>query len=71
MTAAKLKPAAMPRAQSHLLLGGNSTLETLGGVITLEARDGAARVDMGTPRFDWNEIPLADGHAGARGAGKS
>ena len=25
----------------------------------LEARDGAARVDMGTPRFDWNEIPLA------------
>ena len=42
-----------------LLLGGNSTLETLGGVITLEARDGAARVDMGTPRFDWNEIPLA------------
>lgn len=42
-----------------LLLGGNSTLETLGGVITLEALDGAARVDMGAPRFDWNEIPLA------------
>ncbi len=42
-----------------LLLGGNSTLETLGGVITLEALEGAARVDMGAPRFDWNEIPLA------------
>jgi diaminopimelate epimerase len=42
-----------------LLIGGRSTLETLGGVIALEALDGAARVDMGAPRFDWNEIPLA------------
>jgi diaminopimelate epimerase len=42
-----------------LLLGGQSTLETLGGTLQL-AMDGAlATVDMGSPRFDWDQIPLA------------
>ncbi|MFM7029257.1 MAG: diaminopimelate epimerase [Chakrabartia sp.] len=41
-----------------LLLGGQSVVETLGGIIRLEAGNGAARVDMGMPRFDWDAIPL-------------
>jgi len=41
------------------LLGGDSKVETLGGVIALSAGDGAASVDMGAPRFDWDAIPLA------------
>jgi diaminopimelate epimerase len=41
-----------------LLLGRRSTLETLGGTLQL-AMDGAlATVDMGSPRFGWDEIPL-------------
>ena len=42
-----------------LLLGGTSTVETLGGTITLTAQDRLASVDMGAPRFDWDAIPLA------------
>lgn len=42
-----------------LLLRGPSTIETLGGVISSTSSDGAATVDMGTPRFDWDAIPLA------------
>ena len=42
-----------------LLLGGASTVETLGGTIQLEALGDGARVDMGQPRFDWAEIPLS------------
>lgn len=42
-----------------LLLGGTSRVETLGGIITLEARGDGACVDMGPPRFDWTDIPLA------------
>lgn len=42
-----------------LLLGGRSTVETLGGLLQLEALGDAARVDMGSPRFGWEEIPLA------------
>lgn len=42
-----------------LLLGDRSTVETLGGVIALEANGAAATVDMGAPRFDWHDIPLA------------
>ncbi|TFI59372.1 diaminopimelate epimerase [Sphingomonas parva] len=42
-----------------LLAGGHSRIETAGGVIQGEALDGAAEVDMGTPRFGWDEIPLA------------
>jgi diaminopimelate epimerase len=42
-----------------LLLGGNTTVETLGGLVRGEAGDQAASVDMGHPRFGWHEIPLA------------
>jgi diaminopimelate epimerase len=42
-----------------LLAGGSSRIETAGGVIGAEAFDGAAEVDMGAPRFGWDEIPLA------------
>jgi len=42
-----------------LLLGGSSTIETLGGLIRGEAGADAASVDMGEPRFGWDAIPLA------------
>lgn len=42
-----------------LLLGGRSSIETLGGVIRGEAAADGARVDMGEPRFGWEQIPLA------------
>ena len=42
-----------------LLLGGKTTLETLGGTIALEAQGDSARVDLEEPRFDWDIIPLA------------
>ena len=43
-----------------LLLGGEKTLETLGGILALSAEGTQATVDMGAPRFDWNQIPLGD-----------
>ena len=42
-----------------LLAGGTTRIETAGGVIEGSALDGAAEVDMGAPRFGWDEIPLA------------
>jgi len=42
-----------------LLLGGDTSIETEGGLISGSARDGAAVADMGVPRFDWQDIPLA------------
>lgn len=42
-----------------LLHGAQASLETEGGIIALDPIGGGARVDMGVPRFDWNEIPLA------------
>ena len=37
------------------------TLETKGGIVSAEERaDGLIAVDMGRPRFGWNEIPLAE-----------
>ena len=41
-----------------LLHGEPATIETAGGVLALEPSDGGASVDMGTPRFDWDAIPL-------------
>jgi diaminopimelate epimerase len=41
-----------------LLLGGVSTVETLGGMLRLAANDASATVDMGSPRFGWDQIPL-------------
>lgn len=42
-----------------LLHGAPARVETAGGVIALEPIAGGARVDMGSPRFDWEAIPLA------------
>ena len=45
-----------------LLVGGESSIETNGGVIIGAANgNGRATVDMGVPRFGWQEIPLAFG----------
>jgi diaminopimelate epimerase len=42
-----------------LMLGGDSRIETAGGLLQASANGSAASVDMGTPRFGWDEIPLA------------
>lgn len=42
-----------------LLHGAAAQVETAGGTIALEPAEGGARVDMGTPRFAWDAIPLA------------
>ena len=42
-----------------LLEGGETRIETKGGVIRASANGSAATVDMGEPRFGWEEIPLA------------
>ncbi|MBB4615118.1 diaminopimelate epimerase [Novosphingobium taihuense] len=42
-----------------LLLGGTQSIETLGGLIRSEAGADGVSVDMGSPRFDWQEIPLS------------
>src|SRR5438094_2360895 len=41
-----------------LLLGGETKIETDGGLISGIAQNGAATADMGEPRFDWDQIPL-------------
>lgn len=42
-----------------LLLGGDRTIETLGGLLSSRASDSGIAVDMGRPRFGWDEIPVA------------
>jgi diaminopimelate epimerase len=42
-----------------LIVGGTSRIETAGGLISGEAAEGLAIIDMGAPRFGWDEIPLA------------
>lgn len=42
-----------------LLHGAAARVETAGGTIALSPAEGGASVDMGTPRFDWDAIPLA------------
>jgi diaminopimelate epimerase len=42
-----------------LLLGGAGWIETAGGLLAASASGAAATVDMGEPRFSWDEIPLA------------
>jgi diaminopimelate epimerase len=41
------------------LLGGETRIETAGGLLQASAADGGASVAMGKPRFGWDEIPLA------------
>jgi diaminopimelate epimerase len=42
-----------------MLLGGQPSIETKGGILASHATSGGASVDMGVPRFDWQAIPLA------------
>jgi len=42
-----------------LLLGGDSTIETPAGLLSASASGAGIAVDMGQPRFGWDEIPLA------------
>jgi diaminopimelate epimerase len=42
-----------------LLLGGEARIETAGGLLGTSANGKAATIDMGAPRFGWDEIPLA------------
>ena len=42
-----------------ILLGKPARVATLGGTIELDPCAGGARVSMGTPRFDWERIPIA------------
>ena len=41
------------------LVGGAVRIETLGGLLSAEVAAEGASVDMGEPRFAWNDIPLA------------
>ena len=41
-----------------MLHGEPATIETAGGVLALEPSVYGATVDMGAPRFEWNEVPL-------------
>ena len=40
-------------------LGGQISMETGGGLLTASATGPHAEVDMGAPRFDWADVPLA------------
>lgn len=42
-----------------LLEGGETRIETKGGVLHASANGKGATIDLGQPRFGWNEIPLA------------
>lgn len=42
-----------------LLLNQAGTIETLGGILTVTPQDAGVMVDMGEPRFEWDQIPLA------------
>lgn len=42
-----------------LLLGGETVIETGGGLLKASASADGAEIDMGGPRFGWDEIPLA------------
>ncbi|HEX8062168.1 MAG TPA: diaminopimelate epimerase [Allosphingosinicella sp.] len=41
------------------LLGGAGWIETAGGLLAASAKGELATVDMGEPRFGWDEIPVA------------
>jgi diaminopimelate epimerase len=41
------------------LLGGETRIETKGGILAATANGDAATIEMGLPRFGWDEIPLA------------
>ena len=41
------------------LLGRDVTIETTGGLISGKLSDGGVTIDMGKPKFEWQDIPLA------------
>ncbi|MBL0925512.1 MAG: diaminopimelate epimerase [Sphingomonadaceae bacterium] len=41
------------------LLGRNISIETAGGMISGKLSDSGATIDMGEPKFEWQDIPLA------------
>lgn len=41
------------------VLIGKATLETKGGLVSIAPDNAGATVEIGTPRFDWLDIPLA------------
>lgn len=43
------------------ILGDGATIETAAGLLTAETDGHDATIDMGKPRFDWDDIPLAYG----------
>ncbi len=43
------------------------TIETKAGLLAAEVRDGEVSVDMGVPRFSWDQIPLAEEFADTTG----
>jgi diaminopimelate epimerase len=45
------------RCVAHLL-GGEASIETRGGVLTAAAAQDGVTIDMGAPRFGWEQIPL-------------
>ena len=42
-----------------LLLGAPATIETLGGLLSVDPHASGVAVDMGEPHFEWDQIPLA------------
>ena len=42
-----------------LLYGAPARIETVAGILATDPVEGGIAVDMGEPRFDWDEIPLA------------
>ena len=42
-----------------LLLGTSARIETLGGLLRVNPTAAGVSVDMGAPKFEWNQIPLA------------
>jgi diaminopimelate epimerase len=46
-------------ARCVAILTGGGSIETAGGIISGSADGAQATVDMGEPRFGWDEIPLA------------
>jgi diaminopimelate epimerase len=50
---------ACGNAARCVALLGAATIETKGGVLSATAEGAAATIDMGKPRFGWEEIPLA------------
>ncbi len=41
------------------LLGGEPSIETLGGILSSNLTSGGVSVDMGAPHFEWDAVPLA------------